>query len=110
LLRKEEVIAPQWVEEVLRDYYFFRECGVLPDNRGLLYNNPWLLEAFEVLAAEEGAVFREQMEQVERGSLKRITLGEREQLQQRAIEAAKRLADDVIRLQLEISSLNLPEP
>lgn len=60
VLRGRKVKAPIWVNEILR-LYAWAKVGVLPDNRGLNYNNAWLLEAFEALNEEEARYMTEQL-------------------------------------------------
>lgn len=99
LLRERETRAPQWVAEVINIYYWAKQ-GVLPDNRGLNYNNPHLLELLNALSDEEAKWMRETMPEPH----SRVKISDErdiEALKRKAIEAARKLSNQVVQRLLD---------
>ncbi len=104
LRRKLESAIPLWAAEVLRLYSHYKETGALPDNRGLDYNNPWLIDAFDGLMEEEGRYYAELSKQM-RGNInfgsgweKRWRRSELPKAQENAVKEAQNLVNEVLKL------------
>lgn len=96
LLREREPKAPKWVADLINTYYWAKQ-GILPDNRGLNYNNPHLLEALEALSEEEAKWLKEQMPETETRTPIRITdPSDIVRLKEKALKSAQDLASKVV--------------
>ena len=97
--------VPRWAAEVFRLYQHYRETGALPDNRGLDYNNAWLIEAFEALMEVEGkflsAMVSEMEAQTGGVSTRKWRRDELPQAHEQAVKAAQWLAELVERIKAE---------
>ena len=98
--------VPRWAAEVLRLYQHYRETGALPDNRGLDFNNPWLIEAFEALMEIEGKFLNAMVERIETeagqtGGLRKWHRSELPAAREQAKQAAQYLAQLVEQLRNE---------
>jgi Ni,Fe-hydrogenase III large subunit len=101
------VPVPRWAAEVLRLYQHYRETGALPDNRGLDYNNAWLIEAFEALMEVEGKFLNAMVSGIEvTGGVptRKWRRDELPQAHEQAIKAAQQLAELVERISQQPSA------
>lgn len=96
---KQAAPVPKWAADVLRFYQHYKETGALPDNRGLDFNNPWLIEAFEALMEVEGKFLNAMMEQVsvESGQGVKLRKWKRDEMLV-AREQARKAAEDLARI------------
>jgi hypothetical protein len=95
--------VPRWAAEVFRLYQHYRETGALPDNRGLDYNNAWLIEAFEALMEVEGKFLNAMVSGIEATSAptRKWRRDELPQAHEQAVKAAQQLAELVERIKAE---------
>jgi Ni,Fe-hydrogenase III large subunit len=96
--------VPRWAAEVFRLYQHYRETGALPDNRGLDYNNAWLIEAFEALMEVEGKFLNAMVSGIEVAGgvpTRKWRRDELPQAHEQAVKAAQRLAELVERIKAE---------